>query len=55
MDVYEAGVIHVISDHSRKKAPDNDIDVYLQPLVQELAELWSEGMKTYELVVPYHH
>ncbi|KAF5468687.1 hypothetical protein F2P56_012824 [Juglans regia] len=30
------------------KAPGNDIDVYLQPLVNELKELWKEGIDTYD-------
>jgi hypothetical protein len=31
-----------------KKAPGNDIDVYMQPLIQELAELWNDGIQTYD-------
>ena len=27
-------------------SPGNDIDVYLQPLIQELNELWSDGVET---------
>lgn len=30
------------------KAPVNDIDVYLQPLIEELNELWSNGVLTYD-------
>ena len=30
------------------KAPGNDIDVYLQPLVEELKELWEVGVPTYD-------
>lgn len=29
-----------------KHMPGNDIDVYLQPLIKELKELWSDGVKT---------
>ncbi|XP_055812627.1 uncharacterized protein LOC129882385 isoform X1 [Solanum dulcamara] len=29
-----------------KKMPENDIDVYLQPLIQELRELWYDGVQT---------
>ena len=29
-------------------SPGNDIDVYLQPLVEELKELWDFGVKTFE-------
>ena len=32
----------------RKKGPRHDIDVYLQPLVDELNELWSTGVVTYD-------
>ena len=31
-----------------KKSPGNDIDVYLQPLISELSELWNEGVETYD-------
>ena len=30
------------------KCPGNDIDVYLQPLVEELRELWEKGVETYD-------
>ena len=29
-------------------APGNDIDVYLQPLIEELNDLWIEGIRTYD-------
>ena len=28
--------------------PENDIDVYLQPLIEELKELWEKGIVTYD-------
>ncbi|XP_058763944.1 uncharacterized protein LOC131637364 [Vicia villosa] len=31
-----------------KEAPGNNIDVYLQPLVKELKELWTNGVDTYD-------
>ncbi|XP_022149986.1 uncharacterized protein LOC111018268 [Momordica charantia] len=31
------------------KAPGKDIDVYLQPLINELKELWSTGVDTYDV------
>ena len=30
------------------RMPGNDIDVYLQPLVKELTELWNEGVKIFD-------
>jgi hypothetical protein len=33
---------------SGPKAPGNDIDVYLQSLVDDLQELWIEGVPTYD-------
>ncbi|GLT26643.1 hypothetical protein SLA2020_016950 [Shorea laevis] len=30
------------------KAPGNDIDVYLQPLIDELKDLWENGVETYD-------
>ena len=32
-----------------KQMPGNDIDVYLQPLMKELEELWMEGVDTYDV------
>ncbi|KAG9457976.1 hypothetical protein H6P81_002484 [Aristolochia fimbriata] len=29
-------------------SPSNDIDVYLRPLVEELKDLWNEGIRTYD-------
>ncbi|XP_026384558.1 uncharacterized protein LOC113280117 [Papaver somniferum] len=33
---------------SGPKSPGNDIDVYLQPLIEELKELWYVGVTTYD-------
>ncbi|XP_058741920.1 uncharacterized protein LOC131614337 [Vicia villosa] len=30
------------------KSPGNNIDIYLQPLVEELQDLWNEGIETYD-------
>lgn len=30
------------------KTTGNDIDVYLRPLIDELKELWEEGLDTYD-------
>ncbi|XP_025632772.1 uncharacterized protein [Arachis hypogaea] len=30
------------------KSPENDIDIYLQPLIEELKELWEVGVETYD-------
>jgi len=30
------------------KAPSNDIDVFLQPLIDELKVLWEVGVSTYD-------
>ena len=31
-----------------KQMPGNNIDVYLQPLVDELRELWNDGVKSFD-------
>jgi len=31
-----------------KRAPGNDIDVYLRPLIEELKELWNTGVETFD-------
>ena len=30
-------------------SPENDIDVYLQPLVEELKKLWDVEVKTFDM------
>ncbi|KAK3230397.1 hypothetical protein Dsin_002278 [Dipteronia sinensis] len=32
-------------------APGKDIDVYLQPLIDELKELWNDGVDTYDVSI----
>lgn len=32
----------------RKESPGNNIDVYMQPIIEELKELWEAGIKTYD-------
>ena len=31
-----------------KKQPGNDIDVYLQPFIEDLLELWNNGVNIYD-------
>ena len=31
-----------------KQMPSNDIDIFLQPLIKELKELWNEGVDTFD-------
>ena len=31
------------------QAPGRDIDVYLRPLIEELKELWHEGVQTFDV------
>lgn len=38
----------IMPTHSRSKAVRNDIDVYLQPLVDELYGVWIEGLEAYK-------
>ena len=33
------------------KAPGNDIDIFLQPLINDLKELWNVGVRTYDASV----
>ena len=30
------------------KSPGKDIDVYLKPLVEDLLDLWNDGVRTYD-------
>ena len=44
--MYERIFINSLNDHSRKNNHGNDIDIYLQPLIQELKELWHDAVQT---------
>ncbi|XP_062114775.1 uncharacterized protein LOC133826204 [Humulus lupulus] len=33
-----------------RRAPGKDIDVYLQPLIDELKELWENGVRTFDII-----
>ena len=37
-----------------RKAPGKDFDVYLRPLIDELKELWENGVRTYDAVEKKH-
>jgi hypothetical protein len=45
MDLHEANIFNVVNDHSCTTFSSNDVDVYLQPLIDELLLLW-KGVKT---------
>jgi len=47
LGVYEANLFYVIHDNSWQSNGSNDIDVYLQPLIKELKELWFDGVQTF--------
>ena len=36
---------------SSPSSPGKDIDVYLQPLVEELKNLWKHGVQTYDATI----
>jgi len=46
--VYEANIFYPLHDNSWKKMVGNDIDVYLEPLISELKELWFDGVQTFD-------
>jgi hypothetical protein len=49
LDVHETNIIHLIPGYLRPKSPRMDIDVYLQPLIEELQELWNVGVRTFDV------
>ena len=46
--MHETKVHHVSMLISGPKQPENDIDVYLQPLIEDLKELWEEGVDVFD-------
>lgn len=49
MDVYEATLFFLSLLIPGPHEPGNDIDVYMQPLIDELKELWEVGTSTYDV------
>ncbi|XP_025628721.1 uncharacterized protein [Arachis hypogaea] len=47
MELYETQLFLAVYDYPGPKMPGNDIDVYLQPLIDELKQLWG-GVDTYD-------
>ena len=43
MVVHEAKIHDVVYDDIRPRQPENDIDVYLSPLIKYLTKLWDGG------------
>lgn len=46
--MYEERKYYVNFTYSRPEATENDIDVYLAPLVEDLHHLWSNGVTAYD-------
>ena len=46
--MYEEEIHDVIFANIRTMKPDNDIDVYLAPLVDDLKTLWELGLEAYD-------
>ncbi|KAK9277062.1 hypothetical protein L1049_006601 [Liquidambar formosana] len=47
-DVYERAFFMMSLLIPGLKSPGNDIDVYMRPLIDELKELWEDGVETYD-------
>ncbi|CAA7034581.1 unnamed protein product [Microthlaspi erraticum] len=48
MDSNEAVFNNIVNVIPGKQMPGNDIDVYLQPLIKELKELWDDGVQAFD-------
>ena len=51
MAVLEEEVFFAIRAYTGPKHPDIDIDVFLEPLMQEMETLWKEGIDIYMMVL----
>ena len=49
MDVQEKAVHVHYSPHPGPKSPKGNLDIYMQPLIEELVQLWNEGVLTYDV------
>jgi len=46
--VYEEKIYDVVYDDIMTKLPENDIDVYLSPLIEDLNFLWDQGVEVFD-------
>ena len=46
--MHEAKIHDVVYDDIRPRQPENDIDVYLSPLIEDLTKLWDEGVLVFD-------
>ena len=46
--MYETTQLHLILVNSLSGASGNDMDVYIDPLIDDLDSLWCEGIRTYD-------
>ena len=51
MVVHEAKIYHDGDTNPRPRQPGNYIDVYLEPLIEDLELLWKEGVKVYDALL----
>lgn len=47
VDLYEARIFFLIYDYFWSSFSRKDIDIYMQPLIKDLKELWVVGVETY--------
>ncbi|XP_062116199.1 uncharacterized protein LOC133830278 [Humulus lupulus] len=50
MEMHETRILNDGIIDSGTRAPGKDIDVYLQPLINELKELWENGVRTFDII-----
>ena len=46
--MYEEKIYDVVYDDIMTKLPENDIDVYLSPLIEDLNFLWDQGVEVFD-------
>ena len=48
MVVYEKKIYDIMLVNTSPRQPDNAIDIYLAPLIENLNTLWKEGVEAYD-------
>lgn len=51
MEVHEADILYYDFLILGPQAPSREIEVYLRPMIDELKELWEQGVQTYDYMI----
>ena len=51
IDVFDVNLVYPFNEYSWKQMLGNEIDVYFLPFIQEMRDLWDDGVETYDVSI----